>query len=88
MRYTIEVSVRAERDLAAISPRYAAAVVAFILGPLADNPHRVGKPLSRELEGMHSARRGDYRVLYEIHDGAHLVLVSRVDHRSRVYRAR
>ena len=32
-----------------------------MLGPLLDNPHRVGGALRRELEGLHSARRGAYR---------------------------
>ena len=36
----------------------AMAVGEFISGPLLDNPHRVGKPLTRELAAYHSARRG------------------------------
>ena len=31
-------------------------------------PHRVGKPQVRELAGLHSARRGPYRLLYRIDD--------------------
>ncbi|MGC4936103.1 type II toxin-antitoxin system RelE family toxin [Gordonia sp. DT30] len=88
MTYEVAVSVRAERDLAGISPRFAAAVVAFILGPLVENPRRVGKPLTRELEGLHSATRGDYRVLHEIREDPAQVLIVRVDHRSRIYRNR
>ena len=34
----------------------------MMLGPLADEPRRVGKPLVGELAGLWSARRGDYRV--------------------------
>jgi mRNA interferase RelE/StbE len=40
----------------------AAAVTGFLTGLLLDNPHRVGQPLTRELDGYHSARRGPYRV--------------------------
>jgi len=64
-------------------------------------PRRVGHELQRELAGTWSARRGSYRILYEIHDheakvpGAQpeptdlgVVLVVDIDHRSDVYRRR
>jgi mRNA interferase RelE/StbE len=57
-------------------------------GPLLDDPHRVGKPLTRELAGYHSARRGAYRVIYRIDETARTVHVVRVDHRADVYRTR
>jgi mRNA-degrading endonuclease RelE of RelBE toxin-antitoxin system len=47
-----------------------------------------GKPLSRELAGYHSARRGAYRVVYRIDDAARMVHVVRIDHRSSVYHTR
>jgi mRNA-degrading endonuclease RelE of RelBE toxin-antitoxin system len=34
----------------------------------------------------HSARRGSYRVLYEIDDGSQVVTVIRIAHRSGAYR--
>lgn len=40
-----------------------------------------------DLEGKHSARRGDFRIVYEIDDDRRLVTVLAVDHRSDVYRA-
>lgn len=48
----------------------AAAVWEFAVGPLADNPHRVGKQLREPLEGFWSARRGQHRVIYAIDDDA------------------
>ena len=63
----------------------AAAVWQFINGPLLDNPHRVGKRLRFELEGYHSARRGQYRVIYRIDDGEVLVDVIKISHRSDAY---
>jgi mRNA-degrading endonuclease RelE of RelBE toxin-antitoxin system len=51
-------------------------------------PHRVGRPLRRELEGYRSARRGAYRVVYAIDEAQHAVLVVRIEHRADVYRAR
>ena len=64
----------------------AAAVIEFMTGPLVENPRRVGKMLRRELEGIWSARRGTYRVLYRINDHVNEVVVLRIDHRRDVYR--
>ena len=44
---------------------------------LAHNPFRVGKALRDDLAGRYSARRGDFRVIYEIHDDR--VVVRSVD---------
>ena len=63
----------------------AVACVEFIFGPLADNPYRVGKPLRAPLEGVHSARRGEFRVLYTVDDGAVTVLVVGIQHRRDAY---
>lgn len=64
------------------------AVVEFMLGPLIEEPRRIGHPLQRELAGLWSARRGTYRVVYEIDDERHTVVVLLVRHRSDVYRPR
>jgi mRNA interferase RelE/StbE len=56
----------ARRDLRRLSGKVAAAIVEFITGPLAENPHRLSKPLRGELDGYHSAYRGDYRVVLRI----------------------
>jgi mRNA interferase RelE/StbE len=64
----------------------AAAVIEFLTGPLIANPRRVGKMLRRELQGVWSARRGTYRVLYRINEQAGEVIVLRIDHRRDFYR--
>lgn len=64
----------------------ATACVEFIFGPLAENPQRVGKPLRGELSGLHSARRGDYRVIYGMVEDARTVEILHIDRRSDVYR--
>lgn len=69
-----------------IPPRVMPAIVEFALGDLAASPRLVGKPLERELKGSSSARRGSYRVLYEIHDDEKWVVVLRVAHRADLYR--
>jgi mRNA-degrading endonuclease RelE of RelBE toxin-antitoxin system len=55
---------------------------------LAASPQRVGKPLKLGLEGLHSARRGDYRVIYRIDDHRRRVDVVAIEHRSDIYRPR
>lgn len=69
-----------------LSEQVAAAVVEFLTGALVDNPHRVGKSLRGDLAGIHSARRGTYRVLYRINDTTREVIVLRIDHRRDAYR--
>jgi len=66
----------------------ALAVWEFCNGPLRGEPHRVGRPLQRELVGYFSARRGAYRVIYRIDDEARVVHVVRIEHRANVYRPR
>ncbi|MGV0750170.1 type II toxin-antitoxin system RelE family toxin [Mycolicibacter minnesotensis] len=53
---------------------------------LARNPLRVGKALHGELAGRFSARRGDFRVIYEVLDEKIVVRVIDVRHRRDVYR--
>lgn len=60
-------------------------MIEFLTGALIENPQRVGKPLRGDLAGIHSARRGTYRVLYRINEHAREVLVLRIEHRRDVY---
>lgn len=75
----------AQRSLRRLPEKVATAVVEFLFGALADNPHRVGKPLSLDYAGLHSARRGDYRVIYEITDPGRITVVA-IEHRADAYR--
>jgi mRNA interferase RelE/StbE len=85
--YDIVVTAPAARAMRERLPEAVAfAVIDFITGPLLDNPRRVGAPLRVELEGIWSARRGTYRVLYRIDDHSREVVVLRVAHRRDVYR--
>jgi len=86
--WRLALAPSAERTLARLPARVAAAVVEFMLGPLLDAPERVGKPLQRELTGYWSARRGAYRIVYRLDPDADTVRVVRVEHRSEVYRPR
>lgn len=87
-RYEIEWTRSALRRLDRIPEKAAAACIEFVYGLLADNPQRVGRPLRLDLAGKYSARRGDFRVIYEIDDTARVVMIVAIDHRSDIYRAR
>jgi mRNA interferase RelE/StbE len=76
----------AKRALRRLPEKVAAAAVEFIYGPLAASPGRVGRPLRFELEGRHSAHRGDYRVVYRIDEPRRRVEILAIDHRADVYR--
>ena len=83
--FEIMWSPTARRALAKLPEKVGTAVVEFIYGPLARNPYRVGKALRFELEGLHSARRGDFRIVYRIADQ---VTILAVEHRADIYRPR
>lgn len=85
--YRVEVASPARRDLQRLPSRIVHAVIEFISGTLAGNPHRLSKPLRDDLEGLHSARRGDYRVLLRIDDPNHTIVIVKIDHRAHAYRS-
>lgn len=83
MKYEVTFTGGALRDLAALPAAIAWAVLAFCDGPLAENPTRVREALRNQLAGLHSARRGEYRIIYRIDDHVITVDVIRIRHRSR-----
>jgi mRNA interferase RelE/StbE len=85
--YRIELTKAAKNALTGLLPEaVAVACWEFIRGPLAENPHRVGKPLRGQLEGRYSARRGEFRVIYQIFDERIVVRVIHIAHRRDAYR--
>ena len=86
--FTIAWTAASRRTFVKLPEKAATAAVEFVYGSLAENPHRVGKPLKLALEGLYSARRGDYRVIYRIDDHLRTVTVMAIEHRSDVYRPR
>jgi mRNA-degrading endonuclease RelE of RelBE toxin-antitoxin system len=76
------------RSLDRLPEKIAMACIEFVYSGLAQHPHQVGRQLRFDLVGRHSARRGDFRVIYEVDDDRDGVTVVAVDHRSGVYRPR
>ena len=87
-RYDLVLSPGARRALTELLPPAAAfAAWEFLNGPLRDAPYRVGAPLRAPFAGLWRARRGEYRVRYEIDETQRLVRVVDIDHRRDAYRA-
>ncbi len=88
MTYEIRWSAAAQKAVERLPEKVATACVEFVYSGLAQNPRRVGRPLRFELVGLHSARRGDYRLVYLIDEEQGSVTVMAVQHRADVYRPR
>jgi mRNA interferase RelE/StbE len=69
-------------------PISVAAAIIATLDAIAENPRRLGKPLMLEHQGRFSARRGPFRIIYEIDDGEGVIRVIAIGHRRDVHRRR
>ncbi len=76
---------RARNDLAAL-PETVREAVLETLSLVGAEPERAGKQLVGRLEGLWSARVGNYRVLYTVEAGR--VIVRAIRHRAVAYRSR
>ena len=84
MTYSVRLSPAAARQLRKFDPQTRRRLQA-VIELLSDEPR---PPAATRLvggAGEWRARTGDYRVIYEIHDGELLVLVLRMAHRREVY---
>lgn len=85
--YRIVLAPGARRALTDVLPEAAAfAAWEFISGALAEAPHRVGTPLRAPFAGQWRARRGEYRVRYDVEDETRTVRILDIDHRRDAYR--
>jgi mRNA interferase RelE/StbE len=85
--YVLRTTPTVRRAIAETLPEaVAAAAFDFITGPLLEQPYRVGKRLLPPLEDRFSARRGTYRVIYQVDDVARVVTVVDIGHRRDIYR--
>ena len=88
MSYAVVWSSPARRSIGTLPEKTATAIVAYIYAVVADDPHRASHALHFELEGLHCARRGDFRVIYEIDDETSTITITAIGHRSDIYRPR
>jgi mRNA interferase RelE/StbE len=83
--WRVEVMAPARRAFDRL-PLSVAAAVLETLDAIAENPRRLGKPLMLEHEGRYSAKRGPYRIIYELDGDTHVVRVVAIGHRRDLYR--
>ena len=84
-RYAIEFAASADKTLARL-PLVVQRRIVKAVEALAANPRPAGCIKLADTDNAWRIRVGDYRILYEIHDGRLLVLVIRIGHRKDIYR--
>ena len=87
MKYTVEFSKEALKDLKKLEKPTAALILGWVRKNLegTDDPRRHGKALTGNLGGRWRYRVGDYRLLARIDDGRVLILVLHVGRRREIY---
>ena len=86
--WDLVVAGPARRAIDRLPDKVALAVLDYLVGPLLEDPQRVGKPLRGDLAGLHSARVGAYRIVYRTDQLSRTVRVIYIDHRADIYRPR
>jgi mRNA interferase RelE/StbE len=66
----------------------AAAALELIHGALSADPYRVGCRLQEPFADQYCARRGTYRILYQIDEERRVITITDVKHRSVAYHPR
>ena len=84
--YEVEVESSVLKALRQLSRSMQERLVAA-MGALGDDPRPHGSEKLTDVAG-YRARVGDYRIVYRVDDAARVVTVTRVGHRSQVYRRR
>ena len=87
-RHDVTFTPAARPHLNKLPADVAAAIYEHVVGPVADNPRRLGKAPDEPYADVRSARRGEYRVLYTIDEERHSITVLVVAHRRDAYRRR
>ena len=84
MIYVVKLSLAAARQLRKFDPQTRRRLQA-VIELLADEPRPPAATRLGGRAGEWRVRTGDYRVIYEIHNGELLVLVLRMAHRREIY---
>ncbi len=87
MTYRVEIAPAVLRQLRKMDPPARRRVQAAV-ELLREQPRPSGAKKLVGGQGEWRVRTGDYRIVYEVHDGVLLVLVLAVGHRRDIYRRR
>jgi mRNA interferase RelE/StbE len=83
-KYKIKISSTAEKSLKKVAKKEISKIIGAIQS-LAVDPYPAGcRKLTGE-ENVYRIRKGNYRILYEVHGNQLTILVLKVAHRKNVY---
>lgn len=87
MRYTVEYSQQAVRNLKKLDKYTASLILGWIEKNLVncENPRLHGKDLTANRSGHWRYRVGDYRILADIQDERIVILVLEIGHKREIY---
>ena len=87
MRYRVEFTDRALKDLKKLDRQTAALILGWVRKNLegCENPRQHGKGLTANRSGQWRYRVGDYRLLAEIEEDKIVILILNVGHRRDIY---
>ncbi len=87
MKYTVEFTDRALKDLKKLDRHTAALILGWVRKNLqnCEDPRQHGKGLSANKSGQWRYRVGDYRLLATIEDNKIKILILCVGHRREIY---
>lgn len=85
MRWRVELSPKARKNLRAIRDRRLRGRIAAALQGLEENPRPEGAKRLAGQDGAMRIRVGDWRILYEVREREVIVLVLRIGPRGEVY---
>ena len=86
--YSVVFTAAARRGMNRLPPSVATALFEHLTGPVAENPHRLGKQLDAPLDNLWSTRCGEYRAIYAIDENGHRINIIAAAHRRDAYRTR
>ena len=86
MSYRVELRPAAARFLRKLRDESLSARLVQTLKELGENPRPPGSLKMSGPENLYRTRVGDYRIIYQIHDGVLLVLVVEIGHRREIHR--
>ena len=84
-RYVLRWKKSAQKELRKL-PKAAVIKLVALAESLADDPHPVGCRKLAGTEHSYRVRAGDYRIVYQVHNGQLIIEIVKVGHRKEVYR--
>lgn len=88
MKYTVEYTKRAIKQLKKLDKQTSALILGWIEKNLVDcdNPRQFGKGLTANRKGEWHYRIGDYRLVADIQDDKIVILILNIGHRRDIYK--